>query len=37
VDGNGELYLVGYSKGTIVKLVGSPIAPAAPTNVRIIR
>ena len=34
VDAAGELYIVNYSAGTILKIVG---APSAPTNVRIIR
>ena len=36
VDAAGELYIVSYSSGTILKVVvASP--PAAPTNVRIVR
>ena len=35
VDAAGELYVVNYSSGTILKIVGPP--PTAPTNVRIIR
>ena len=34
VDAAGELYIVSYSSGTILKVAG---APAAPTNVRITR
>ena len=34
VDAAGELYIVNYSAGTILKIVG---APSAPTNVRITR
>jgi glucose/arabinose dehydrogenase len=34
VDAAGELYIVSYSSGTILKVVG---APAAPTNLRITR
>ena len=37
VDADGELYVVGYSRGTITKLVGPLSAPAAPTGLRIIR
>ena len=35
VDAAGELYVINYSSGTILKIVGPP--PTAPTNVRIIR
>lgn len=34
VDAAGELYIINYSAGIILKVVG---APAAPTNVRVIR
>jgi glucose/arabinose dehydrogenase len=34
VDADGELYIINYTAGTILKVVG---APAAPTNLRIIR
>jgi glucose/arabinose dehydrogenase len=37
VDADGELYLVGYSTGRILKIIGPPAAPAAPTGLRIIR
>ena len=37
VDAAGELYVVNHSGGTILKIVGAATAPAAPTNVRIIR
>jgi glucose/arabinose dehydrogenase len=37
VDADGELYLVGYSTGRIVKVIGPPAAPAVPTGLRIIR
>jgi glucose/arabinose dehydrogenase len=36
VDASGELYLVGYSTGTILKIVGAGRPPAAPTNLRIL-
>jgi glucose/arabinose dehydrogenase len=37
VDADGELYLVGYSTGRILKLIGPPAAPATPTGLRIVR
>jgi glucose/arabinose dehydrogenase len=37
VDQRGELYLVGYSRGIILKIVGPAAAPAAPSGLRIIR
>jgi glucose/arabinose dehydrogenase len=37
VDADGELYLVGYSQGRIVKIIGPPAAPTAPSGLRIIR
>lgn len=37
VDSDGELYIVGYSTGVILKLLGPPVAPSAPTGLRIIR
>jgi hypothetical protein len=37
VDAAGELYVVNHSAGTILKIVGTKTAPAAPTNVRLIR
>ena len=37
VDADGELYLVGYSTGRILKVIGPPAAPAVPTGLRIIR
>jgi glucose/arabinose dehydrogenase len=36
VDADGELFLVGYS-GTIWRILGPPVAPSAPTGLRIIR
>lgn len=37
VDADGELYIVSYSLGRILKVIGPPVAPAAPTGLRIIR
>ena len=40
VDSDGELYIVSYSNGTILKVTGppsAPSAPAAPTGLRIVR
>ena len=37
VDADGELYLVAYSRGAVLKIVGPPTAPPAPTGLRIIR
>jgi glucose/arabinose dehydrogenase len=37
VDAAGELYVINHSSGTILKIVSAAAAPAAPTNVRIIR
>ena len=45
VDSDGELYIVSYSNGTILKVIGPPsapgpprrLAPAAPTGLRIVR
>ena len=37
VDSDGELYLVSYSRGTILKVVPATATPAAPSNLRIIR
>jgi glucose/arabinose dehydrogenase len=36
IDAAGELYIVSYSNGTVVR-VGSPNPPTTPTNLRIIR
>ena len=36
VDADGELYIVNYSNGRILKIVGPPAAPAAPTGLRIV-
>ena len=37
VDADGELYVVSYSRGTILKIIGADDAPGAPTGLRIIR
>lgn len=37
IDTDGELYLVGYSTGRILKIIGTAAAPPTPRNPRIIR
>jgi glucose/arabinose dehydrogenase len=37
VDADGELLIVSYSLGRILKLIGPPAAPSTPTGLRIIR
>jgi len=37
VDADGELYVVDYSTGRILKVIGPSAAPPAPTGLRIIR
>jgi glucose/arabinose dehydrogenase len=37
IDTDGELYVVSYSTGTIIKMLGVTTAPSAPTGLRIIR
>jgi glucose/arabinose dehydrogenase len=37
VDADGELYLVAYATGRILKILGPAAAPATPTGLRIIR
>lgn len=37
VDADGELYLVGYGTGRVLKIIGPATAPATPTGLRIIR
>lgn len=37
VDAEGELYIVCYGNGTVVKVLGLSAPPAAPTGLRIIR
>jgi len=36
VDGDGELYLVSYSNGGVLKIIGPPAAPPTPTGLTII-
>ena len=36
-DADGELYVVSYSSGRILKILGPPIAPRAPGGLRIVR
>jgi glucose/arabinose dehydrogenase len=37
VDSEGELYIVSYSRGVILKIVGPAPKPSAPTGLRIVR
>jgi glucose/arabinose dehydrogenase len=37
VDADGELFIVSYSLGRVMKLVGPAAAPSAPTGLRIVR
>jgi glucose/arabinose dehydrogenase len=37
IDADGELYVVSYSNGSVLKVMGPPIAPLPPTGLRIIR
>jgi len=37
LDADGELYIVSYSLGAILKVLGPPIAPPTPGGIRIIR
>ena len=37
IDADGELYIVGHSRGRVFKIVGPGSAPATPTGLRIIR
>ena len=37
IDADGELHIVGYSLGTILKVFGPPTAPPTPSGLRIIR
>jgi len=37
VDADGELYAVSYSLGSVLKILGPPTGPAAPTGLRIVR
>lgn len=36
LDADGELHIVSYSNGRILKIIGPPAAPAAPTALRIV-
>jgi glucose/arabinose dehydrogenase len=37
VDADGEIYLVSYTSGRILKIIGPAAAPATPTGLRIVR
>lgn len=37
LDADGELYIVSYSLGTILKVLGPPTTPPTPGGIRIIR
>jgi hypothetical protein len=37
IDAERELYLVAYTRGSILKIIGSGSTPAVPTGLRIIR
>ena len=37
VDADGEIYLVAYSSGRILKIIGPAAPPATPTGLRIVR
>ena len=37
VDADGELHLVAYATGRILKIIGPPAAPSAPAGLRIVR
>ena len=37
VDADGEIYVVNYAAGRIVKIIGPPAAPPSPTGLRIVR
>lgn len=37
VDADGELFVVSYSLGRVLRVLGAPAAPATPTGLRIIR
>lgn len=36
LDADGELYVLNYARGTVLKIIGPPAAPAPPTDLRII-
>jgi hypothetical protein len=37
VDSAGELFIISYSNGTILQILGPTATPPTPTNLRIIR
>jgi glucose/arabinose dehydrogenase len=37
VDADGELFIVNHTQGRILRVLGPPVAPSAPTGLRIIR
>jgi glucose/arabinose dehydrogenase len=37
VDADGELYVISYTRGAVLKIVSTSSAPAAPTGLRIVR
>ncbi len=37
VDSDGELYIVNYTAGSIVRVFGAPVTPPAPAGLRIVR
>src|SRR5205814_982805 len=37
IDADGELYVVSYSLGSILQIMGPPTAPAPPTGLRVVR
>jgi glucose/arabinose dehydrogenase len=37
LDTEGELYIVSYSRGAVLKMIATPAAPPTPTGLRIIR
>jgi hypothetical protein len=37
VDSRGELFVLNYSAGRVLRIVNPAVPPAAPTNLRIIR
>jgi hypothetical protein len=37
MDADGELYIVSYSRGTVLQITGPLPTPPAPTALRIIR
>ncbi len=37
LDADGELYIVSYSNGTVLKILGNTTSPPTPAGLRIIR